>query len=42
MRAEVERGVMAVDQVVDVRVTLYDCLYHSVDSSPPPSSRGQC
>ena len=33
MRARLERGVMAGFQVVDVRVTLYDGSYHSVDSS---------
>ena len=33
MRARLERGVMAGYQVVDVRITLYDGSYHSVDSS---------
>ena len=33
VRARLERGVMAGYQVVDVRVTLYDGSYHSVDSS---------
>jgi elongation factor G len=33
VRARLERGVLAGYQVVDVRVTLYDGSYHSVDSS---------
>jgi elongation factor G len=33
VRARLERGVMAGYQVVDVRVTLYDGSYHTVDSS---------
>jgi elongation factor G len=33
VRARLERGVVAGYQVVDVRVTLYDGSYHSVDSS---------
>jgi elongation factor G len=33
VRARLERGVMAGYQVVDVRITLYDGSYHTVDSS---------